>query len=88
MPERRYTVTITDGRRYSVDVRACSTYDAGHLFVTHATRGIRKRGCRPSRWTKFEVVVSGKVHQLKGRALQRWIDERRQEWKGPAGTAF
>jgi hypothetical protein len=43
MPERWCAVTITDtdGRRYSVDVRASSTYDAAHLFVTHAKENLQ-----------------------------------------------
>src|SRR5579862_3467209 len=32
-----YTVTVTDGegRRYSLDVKAASSYDAAHLCLTH-----------------------------------------------------
>src|SRR5215831_8028691 len=36
--KRWATVTVTDsnGQRHSVDVHACSTFDAAHLFVAHA----------------------------------------------------
>jgi hypothetical protein len=38
MAEKWCTVTVTDaeGRRHSVDVQAVSTYDAAHIYVTHA----------------------------------------------------
>jgi hypothetical protein len=38
MPERWCTVTTTDaeGRRHSVDVQAASTFDAAHIYLTHA----------------------------------------------------
>ena len=39
------TVTVTDGegKRYSVDVNAESSYDAAHLYLTHGA-GIWLRG--------------------------------------------
>jgi len=33
-------------------------------------------------------VNSGKVYTVEGTALQRWIEQRRQEWKGPKGLLF
>ncbi|PYT30974.1 MAG: hypothetical protein DMG57_06625 [Acidobacteria bacterium] len=38
--------------------------------------------------TVFEVVTAGKVYHVAGRALQRWIVERRQKWNGPKGYMF
>ena len=38
--------------------------------------------------TVFEVVKGGKVYTVEGGALQRWIEQRRQEWKGPKGLLF
>jgi len=90
MPERWCTVTVTDeqGRRHSLDVLASSTYDAAHLYVTHAkTNGVAALPC-PTLSTVFDVVIDGRVHQIKGAALQRWIEERRSEWKGPRGILF
>ena len=43
---------------------------------------------KPTLATVFEVVVSGKVYRVAGAALQRWIVERRQLWKGPKGYMF
>jgi hypothetical protein len=42
----------------------------------------------PTLATLFEVVTCGRVYRGKGAALQRWIAERRQEWKGPKGFLF
>jgi hypothetical protein len=90
MPERWCIVTVTDGdgRRHSIDVKAASTYDAAQLFVTHA--GGNPQAGLPALTlnTVFEVIVSRKVHEVKGDALQRWISERREEWKGPRGLLF
>jgi len=51
MPEHWCTVTVTDanGRRHSLDVIASSTYDAAHLYVTHAkgTTAGRAAGSEP-----------------------------------------
>lgn len=90
MGNRWATVTVTDseGRRYSVDVYACSTYDAAHLFVTHAKADLRN-GLPPlGLGTVFEVVTGGRIHHVQGMALQRWILKQRQERKGPAGFLF
>ena len=43
---------------------------------------------KPTVATVFEVVIDGKVYQVAGVALQCWIVERRQKWKGPKGYMF
>jgi hypothetical protein len=90
MPQRWCTVTVTDeeGRRHSVDVQASSTYDAAHLYVTHVYGNLAAGLPCPTISTVFEVVIEGKVHRVRGVALQRWIEERRAEWKGPRGFLF
>jgi hypothetical protein len=90
MPERWCTVTVTDadGRRHSLDVIASSTYDAAHLYVTHAKEQPQSGLPAPTLATVFEVVNGGKVYTVEGAALQRWIVQRRQEWKGPRGLLF
>ena len=90
MGNRWATVTVTDGegRRHSVDVYAVSTYDAAHLFVTHAKADSRN-GLPPlGPDTIFGVVAGGRIHHVQGAALQRWIIKERQERKGPAGFLF
>ena len=90
MPEKWCTVTVIDseGRRYSLDVRASSTYDAAHLFVAHAKGQPQAQFPIPTTETLFEVITCGNVYTVKGSALQRWIEQRRQEWKGPKGLLF
>jgi hypothetical protein len=88
------TVTVTDekGQRHSLDIQAESTFDAAHLYV--ATARSKSAAMVPSRMpvltlaTIFEVVVEGKIHKVKGDALQRWIVQQRQERKGPRGMLF
>jgi hypothetical protein len=85
------TVMVTDstGKRYSLDVQADSTYDAAHLFLTHAKEQvIREPLPIPSLETTFEVTVNGRVHQVPGTKLQAWIMKRRSEWRGPRGVVF
>jgi hypothetical protein len=41
----------------------------------------------PSLGTIFEVTVNGKVHKVPGTKLQRWINKRREEWKGPRDSS-
>jgi hypothetical protein len=89
VPDRWCTVTVTDeqGRRHSLDVQACSTYDAAHLYVAHS----KTHGGHlpiPSVATAFEVVTAGRVYRVEGAALQRWILRRREDWKGPKGFLF
>jgi hypothetical protein len=90
VPERWGTVTVTDdpGRRHSLDVQASSTYDAAHLYVAHVKTNTATQFPVPTLATVFEVVTAGRVYYVKGAALQRWIAERRQEWKGPKGFLF
>lgn len=83
------TVTDSEGKRYSLDVHAESTYDAAHLFLTHAKEHvIREPLPIPSLDTVFEVTVNGKVYRVTGKKLQQWIMKRRSEWKGPRGLLF
>ena len=90
MGDRWCTVTVTDagGRRHSVDVFAASTFDAAHLFITHAKSDPRTGIPRLTLSTVFEVVIDGKVYRVAGKALQRWIVKERQERKGPRGMLF
>ncbi len=84
------TVTVADGegRRYSLDVSADSSYDAAHLYLTHV-RGNPACGFPiPTTSTQFEVVTGGQIHHVQGARLKKWIENRRQEWKGPRGLLF
>ena len=82
------TVTDPDGRRHSIDVRADSSYDAAHLFVVEAKEKRAVGLPKPTLATVFEVVTEGKVDRVRGAALQRWIQERRENWNGPKGYLF
>jgi hypothetical protein len=77
-----------DGHRRSVDICASSTFDAAHIFVTHAKADPRNGIPRPTINSVFEVVVSGKIYRVSGKALQRWILKQREKRKGPAGYIF
>ena len=84
------TVTVTDGdgKRYSLDINANSSYDAAHLYLTHVTA---HPGCGlpiPTTTTTFEVIADGKVFHVQGARLKRWIEKRREEWNGPRGLLF
>jgi hypothetical protein len=84
------TVTVTDreGKRYSLDVRADSSYDAAQLYLVHVKGN---PGCGmpiPTTSTAFEVVTEGKVLRVKGERLKAWIAKRRDDWKGPRGMLF
>jgi hypothetical protein len=84
------TVTVTDGggKRYSLDVNADSSYDAAYLYLTHV-RG--NPGCGlpiPTTSTLFEVVTQGSIHRVPGARLKKWIENRRQESRGPRGLLF
>ena len=81
------TVTVTDGegRRYSLDVNAESSYHAAHLYLTHVCTN---PGCGfpiPTTSTLFEVSREGRILRVHGARLKRWIENRRHEWKGPCG---
>jgi hypothetical protein len=84
------TVSFTspEGRRFSLDVQATSTFDAAHLYITHAIQHKEAGLPDPKLSDVFEIVVDGKVHTVKGSALQRWIVNRRTDWKGPRGMLF
>jgi hypothetical protein len=41
----------------------------------------------PTLETAFEVINGGRVYTVAGVDLQRWIDQRRHEWKGPKRNA-
>src|ERR1043165_1710863 len=82
------TVTDPEGRRHSVDVIADSTYDAAHLSVVEAKQKRQVGLPKSTLDTIFEVVTGGKVFRVAGAALQRWIVERREKWKGPKGYFF
>ena len=84
------TVTVADGdgKRYSLDVNADSSYDAAHLYLTHV---LSHPGCGfpiPTTSTQFEVVTGGRIHRVPGVRLRTWTEHRRQEWKGPRGQLF
>jgi hypothetical protein len=77
------TVTVTDstGRRHSIDLQATSTYDAAHLYVCRAKESVGNEFPNLTLATVFEVVNGGRVYRVEGRALQRWIVKRRNEWR-------
>lgn len=77
-----------DGHKYSVDVLAVSTFDAAHLFVTHAKSGSHNGIPIPTTDSRFEVAVDGRIHHVTGKSLQEWILKQRRERKGPAGFLF
>ena len=82
------TTTDSDGKRYSLDVQAESSYDAAHLYLCHAKN---IPGCGfpvATTSTTFEVVANGKILSVSGARLRKWIDHRRSEWKGPRGLLF
>jgi hypothetical protein len=84
------TVTVTDseGKRYSLDVRAESSFDAAHLYLTHV-KGQPNCGLPvPTTATTFEVITDGKIFHVPGARLKRWIEKRRDEWNGPRGLLF
>jgi hypothetical protein len=74
------------GRRHSVDVLASSSFDAAHIFLTHAKAYPRNGIPRLSLDSLFEIVVDGKIHRVEGRALQQGILRERKERKGPRGV--
>jgi hypothetical protein len=78
-------VTITDGegKRYSLDVNADSSYYAAHLFVRNNPT------CRfpiPAASTQFDVVTDGRIRRVAGARLKKWIENRRSECNGPLQT--
>lgn len=73
------TVTTSDGegKRYSLDVAADSSYDAAHLYVTHVKRNPACGYPIPTTSTTFEVSAEGKVLTVSGSRLKKWIERRR-----------
>jgi hypothetical protein len=86
------TVIEPDGRRYSINVQADSSYDAAHQFVVKAKTqrvGVSTIDLPiPTMATLFEVVTESRVYRVEGTALQKWIVKRRQELNGPKGQLF
>jgi hypothetical protein len=82
------TVEDGEGKRYSLDVNAESSYDAAHLYLAHVRTN---PGCGfpiPTISTQFEVVTGGRILHVHGSRLKKWIENRRTEWKGPRGLLF
>src|SRR6266705_1655303 len=92
MLDRWCTVTVADasGRRHCLDVLASSAYDAAHLYVCPAKGERREYFSFPvaTLATVFEVVTDGRLYHATGAALQAWIQQRREAWKGPKGMLF
>jgi hypothetical protein len=90
MGERWCTVTVIEesGRRHSVDVLASSTFDAAHIFITHAKADPRNGIPRLSLDSVFEVAVGGKIHRIAGKALQQWILKGGRSARARAGFCF
>lgn len=82
------TVTDGEGQRYSLDVNADSSYDAAHLYLTHVRNNPSCGFPIPTTSTLFEVVTGGRIHCVPGTRLKKWIENRRQEWRGPRGLLF
>ena len=82
------TVSVASGKRFSLDVDASSSYDAAHLYVTHVKANPQCGLPMPTLETRFEVVSDGKLYQVEGAKLAKWIEKRRQDWKGPRGQLF
>ena len=58
------------------------------FYVTRAKNQPMSRLPIPSVATIFEVVANRRVYTVTGKALQQWIDKRREAWKGPRGLLF
>ena len=82
------TVIDSDGRRHSLDVLADSSYDAAHLYYTHAAAHRASGLPIPTAESVFEVTAKGKVHTVNGIKLRDWILKERQQRKGPMGYLF
>jgi hypothetical protein len=84
------TVTVTDGegKRYSLDIQADSSFDAAHLYLTHVKANPACGFPIPTTETLFEVVIDGRVHRVQGLRLKGWIEKKRHEFGGPRGYLF
>lgn len=67
---------------------ATSTYDAAHIYVAHVKNHPTAELPVPTLASIFEVVADGRLYRVEGARLQRWIMQRREEWKGPRGFLF
>jgi hypothetical protein len=65
-----------------------SSYDACHLFLTHAKANKASGLPTPTRETIFEVAAKGKIHTVSGAKLRDWITREWNERKGPRGYLF
>ena len=65
------TVTVTDkqGRRYSLDVNANSSYDTAHLYLTHVVRNPACGIPKPDALTLLGVSTEGNVLYVEGQRL-------------------
>ncbi|HLJ47181.1 MAG TPA: hypothetical protein VKU01_14290 [Bryobacteraceae bacterium] len=90
MPARWCTVTLVheNGRRYSIDVEAVSSFDAAHLYVCHVREHPDEGLPIPHPGSLFEVVADGHVYRVEGARLKRWIEKQRSALHGPKGYLF
>ena len=73
------TLIDSDGMRHSLDVLADSSYDACHVFMTHAKNERRSGLPIPTADTVFEVTAKGGFCGTFGRvADNRWMRKRQQ----------
>jgi hypothetical protein len=82
------TVVDPDGRRHSLDVLADSSYDAAHIFLTHAKADRRSSLPIPTREAIFAVTAKGRVYKVIGAKLREWIAKERTQRKGPSRYLF
>src|SRR5581483_1375609 len=84
------TITVLDGagKRYSLDVKADSSYDAAHLYLTHVRTTPTCGYPIPTTATVFEVIADGRIHHVPGIRLKKWIEKRRDERRGPRAMLF
>jgi hypothetical protein len=83
------TVTVKDGegKRYSLDVDAASSYHAAHLYLTHVRSNPVCGMPIPTAATSFEGVTDGRILRVPGAQLKEWIEKRRTEWNGSAACS-
>jgi hypothetical protein len=84
------TVTVVDpnGRRHSLDVLADSSYDAAHIFFTHAKTHRGSGLPIPAAETIFEIAAKGRIYKVTGGKLRDWILRERTRRNGPQGYLF
>jgi hypothetical protein len=78
----------SEGRRYSLDVQADSTFDAAHLYATHVQNNPACGLPIATIDSNFEVAIQGKFYRVHGKDLQKWIEQRRKDLNGPRGMLF